>query len=1827
VGGVKIDLQITFLGTAAERILPIKNCDCPQCKEAEKLGEDYYHRFNSSLLIEENGKKIVIDVGKIGYINDVQPDYVLITHAHPDHTSNVNLLDPGVPIFLTVTTRNKADKYFKAGRYFKIIKPNIPFRVGGVKFVAHRVYHSTIAPTVCFKIADKILYAPDCFKFYNEKILNGVEYYICDGSSLERDIERPGNVGHLSIKNSIALAKKYKVKYVIATHIGHIRLTEKDLEERVSEMVREAGFPQVKIAKDGMKLEEFKEKSDKNQIPSWQRQKINSPTFAYWTVYNEYPKQFLRGRTDFPKRTWCYKIEDGKAMTVKKFDSFMDKIKCIEVDKEFRDKWLEDLNSISEVEIRSSDIGHSYPDRPAFVVFRFKDQANDKKAEELVARLKKEKGLYVATDIGMENRPRICVAGKVWYAKDKEEWEKWWDSVAEKIERCVEEVLKENLEEFKLKDYNVKKVRDDQLRDDFRLVLGKISVMMDGGKTEFKSLDDAKEFLKKVVKELLRRKCITFHPEEMKPRSLQVLKEVLKKLEKEGIELSDEVKKIIEFNEMVKPTEPEPEFVYLKDVEKVEPDRIVLSDPLSSWTGKMASQGKGHDADLHIGGNVLSNRGMWAFIDRLNEKIYPVTKKLIDPILDKGTPYNTYIPNYRLVAEKIPLSERKKVVMEEKVKDIKEIKLDLGCGENKPEGYFGIDKQSFPGVDLVWDLENGIPFNSDSVDEIRAYHFLEHMSNPIMIMNEIWRVLRPGGILEFEVPSTKGEGAVADPSHRSQWNKLSFQFYVDDTLRRTHSIYCKFKILELEEFENKDWETVYVRGKLQAIKDVSKKGIIQTEIEESVKTLKPLVKFTPLKTGKGYVLGEYFSIEDMWDKWAKGYIDRGMKIDLEEKLNGYRTVFERDEAGRTLIYFEDTKEDKSHIFPEIVGDLKIIGEGVILDGDIGAIGIDGRVLPRKELAFLTSRKKPIEGEFENPAGTKGKLRVTIFDLLYWKGEDLHTKPWIERRKRLEELFGKFDFRILKLIDKHIVDSKDEFVRVGKKLSKLDGSEGFVAKIVSSDYPLTGESPSWAKLKLALEIKVQVLKKFDVKDGGYNYEIGYLVGNKIVSAGKTYNTKINAKVGDILTLTVQEVIPKEKDGKWYVNFVVPGVVDLETQRRRPETAREIIRRADKAGILQVTREIRDKLKKDKIIESSNLDWQNKCTIEEAQDDEGKVGEFGNIDFKEGMSGEGVCFPGETLIFNNPQPTAIIDIKPNAKILNSKGNYQKVNKTFIRKYSGDLVELKPWHLLPISITPEHPVLIQRLKKCRWNDKARCRPNCVYRGVPPNYCTDIYKPNIQWIEAKMINPDTDYVCIPRPNNFKELNELEIPIEKLRGIDYGDYWKTSKYSNQKYPKRIKIDEELMELIGWYLAEGCRAGEDKIQFSLGIEEKKEVKRIRDLLWSKFGIKSGVLIKPNPKNVIEVRGYSKFLGLLFEYLCNRGATNKKIPDFIFDLNPKLIQIFLRSYLAGDGYKFKNREKFQITTSSKTIANQFILLGAKLGYLPAIQYYKYPKRRGGFYSITIEGKGVEKLLGLENQNRYVQTLTFEDDYGIWIPITKKRIKKFDGFVYNLETEDNTYAVPFIVHNCQLHIMGLTEDGMKKIKKNSKRIIQARNKGIKEFSKVMNSIIQAGAHIDIRMQPNGANWWEGGEIFIGNIKGLEKLANYKVGQSLRMQFKQSRVGEKKTSIIKGPLIWMDFGKDKPMIFNPGEVGAFPNTYAAMIIMDTFKWIAGFQKEHAKEFKFDFDINNQWDGRWIMGFVPVTGKGKKGPRVWMMRMTKQKELDSEKKSISHFFNNFIF
>jgi SAM-dependent methyltransferase len=134
---------------------------------------------------------------------------------------------------------------------------------------------------------------------------------------------------------------------------------------------------------------------------------------------------------------------------------------------------------------------------------------------------------------------------------------------------------------------------------------------------------------------------------------------------------------------------------------------------------------------------------------------------------------------------------------------------------NKEKGYIGIDIRDLPEVDIVADLEKGIPLPNESCSVIQADHFLEHHSDPVFILNEIWRVLKPGGEFIFESPSTEGQNAFLyfPEWHRSFWNELAFSI-LETSLAKEISLADKFKIKSLETVKKEYAIVAYVKGVL-----------------------------------------------------------------------------------------------------------------------------------------------------------------------------------------------------------------------------------------------------------------------------------------------------------------------------------------------------------------------------------------------------------------------------------------------------------------------------------------------------------------------------------------------------------------------------------------------------------------------------------------------------------------------------------------------------------------------------------------------------------------------------------------------------------------------------------------------------------------------------------------------------------------------------------------------------------------------------------------------------------------------------------------------------
>lgn len=112
------------------------------------------------------------------------------------------------------------------------------------------------------------------------------------------------------------------------------------------------------------------------------------------------------------------------------------------------------------------------------------------------------------------------------------------------------------------------------------------------------------------------------------------------------------------------------------------------------------------------------------------------------------------------------------------------IKLDLGCGKNKKEGFFGVDSLKFDAVDLVYDLRKPWPWKDGSVDEVHCSHFIEHLTWPerVHFFNELYRVLRVEGKCTLILPHWASSRYYGDPTHKEPFSEFAF-YYLDKNWR------------------------------------------------------------------------------------------------------------------------------------------------------------------------------------------------------------------------------------------------------------------------------------------------------------------------------------------------------------------------------------------------------------------------------------------------------------------------------------------------------------------------------------------------------------------------------------------------------------------------------------------------------------------------------------------------------------------------------------------------------------------------------------------------------------------------------------------------------------------------------------------------------------------------------------------------------------------------------------------------------------------------------------------------------------------------------------
>jgi len=93
-------------------------------------------------------------------------------------------------------------------------------------------------------------------------------------------------------------------------------------------------------------------------------------------------------------------------------------------------------------------------------------------------------------------------------------------------------------------------------------------------------------------------------------------------------------------------------------------------------------------------------------------------------------------------------------------------KIDFGCGASKKPGFVGVDILKLDGVDIVHDLICfPYPFEDNSVDETWLDNVLEHLANPMKVVEELWRISKNGTKLTIAIPYFRSYNAFIDPTH------------------------------------------------------------------------------------------------------------------------------------------------------------------------------------------------------------------------------------------------------------------------------------------------------------------------------------------------------------------------------------------------------------------------------------------------------------------------------------------------------------------------------------------------------------------------------------------------------------------------------------------------------------------------------------------------------------------------------------------------------------------------------------------------------------------------------------------------------------------------------------------------------------------------------------------------------------------------------------------------------------------------------------------------------------------------------------------------------
>lgn len=365
--------------------------------------------------------------------------------------------------------------------------------------------------------------------------------------------------------------------------------------------------------------------------------------------------------------------------------------------------------------------------------------------------------------------------------------------------------------------------------------------------------------------------------------------------------------------------------------------------------------------------------------------------------------------------------------------------------------------------------------------------------------------------------------------------------------------------------------------------------------------------------------------------------------------------------------------------------------------------------------------------------------------------------------------------------------------------------------------------------------------------------------------------------------------------------------------------------------------------------------------------------------------------------------IEDLKKGEEVLTHKGKYKKIKKVMKRFVDEEIYKIRcKFNMLSeqeIKLTKNHPILVMRIKRKYNNHYKNTKTNT--RCVKTQDIKQLF-----WLEPSEITKK-DYLVFPIPKYNKQILAKEFKYKKF---------------NKKQKVNLKVCKELMNIIGYYLAEGYVTNTEKrgnfgLTFTFGKNDKEYflAKKCCDNIQT-LGFNARVIREEGGwRTILD----SVMLGRIFYENFGSGASQKSIPYWIKELPSELLWDLIQAYYEGDGCKIKNDRSKNYRFEAKTISKQlaFDMREILLKCRKKVSLREYTPK-DIILGRKVNVKKAYVITYMDNDLHNIKT-RIDDDY-MYCKVISIEKENYQGLVHNLEIEkDETYCTTaFVVHNCWL-----------------------------------------------------------------------------------------------------------------------------------------------------------------------------------------------------------------